>query len=140
LFENAFAPDLRRVNPVTFAFLGDSVYELLAREEMIRRHTSLSPGKLHRLTVELVCATAQARAFEAIEPLLTEEERAVCRRGRNTTAVTPPKHTDAADYRAATGLEALFGWLYLNGETQRIRLLFDTILSEAQAGEPGKEV
>ena len=132
MLENTCETDLRLINPVTFAFLGDSVYELLVREEIIRRYTSLSAGKLHTFTVNLVCATAQVRAYHAIEPFLTEEEKQVFRRGRNTTAVTPPRHTDAGDYRIATGLEALFGWLYLEGRTDRLRELFSVILQNEE--------
>ena len=141
LLEHPSASDLRQINPTTCAFLGDGVYELLVREEMIRRHTSLSAGKLHNFTVEMVCAKAQAKAFETIESLLTEEECAAYRRGRNTTSVAPPRHTEAADYRTATGLEALFGWLYLSGQTERIRALFDAILraEKPNGNEAGEE-
>ena len=122
--------DLRLVNPTTFAFVGDSVYELLVREEIIHRHTSLSAGKLHTFTVKMVCATAPVRAYHAIENILTDEEVTAFKRGRNASGVTPPKHTEAADYRIATGLEALFGWLYLSGKSKRIRELFSVILEE----------
>lgn len=132
MLENTCETDLRLINPVTFAFLGDSVYEILVREEIVRRYTSLSAGKLHAFTVKLVCATAQVRAYHAIESLLTEEEAQMFRRGRNTTAVTPPRHTDAADYRIATGVEALFGWLYLAGKTERLRELFSAVLHEEE--------
>lgn len=73
--------DLRLLNPMTLAFVGDGVYEMLAREEIVRRHISLSADRLHRRTVELVRASAQAAGFLAIEPLLTETELAVFKRG-----------------------------------------------------------
>ena len=120
--------DLRLVNPLTLAFVGDGVYEMLAREHIIRKHTSLSAKKLHALTVELVRATSQCRGFEIIESALTEQEMNVFKRGRNAGGVTAPKHTSIAQYRTATGVEALFGWLYLSGEQQRIRELFQMIL------------
>ncbi len=128
--EGRFA-DPRLVNPVTCAFLGDSVYELLVREEIICRHTSLPPGKLHNLAVRMVCATAQAQAFHDIEQLLTDEEMTAYRRGRNLSSVTPPKHTDAFVYRTATGFEAMLGELHLRGRDDRIRELFDEILRAA---------
>lgn len=129
-------PDLRLINPLTFAFVGDGVYEMLVREEIVRRHTSLSANKLHTLAVELVRATAQARGFAVIEPALTEAERGIFKRGRNANGVTPPRHTSAADYRTATGLEALFGWLYLDGNQERLRALFKMILDGDVHEEP----
>ncbi len=121
-------PDLRLINPLTLAFVGDGVYEMLAREQVVRKFTSLSAKKLHALTVEMVCASAQCRGFEKIEPLLTEQEMNVFKRGRNASGVTAPKHTHVSVYRVATGVEALFGWLYLSGESERIRELFEIIL------------
>ena len=121
-------PDLRLINPLTLAFVGDGVYEMLAREQVVRVHTSLSAKKLHSLTVEMVRATAQCRGFEIIEPVLSEQEMNIFKRGRNAGGITPPKHTSTAQYRTATGVEALFGWLYLSGEQQRIQELFKMIL------------
>ncbi len=132
-------PDLRLINPLTLAFVGDGVYEMLVREEIVSRYTSLSANKLHTLAVEMVRATAQARGFGIIEPALTEAELTVFKRGRNANGVTPPRHTSAAEYRTATGLEALFGWLYLGGDQQRIRTLFKMILDgdlHAQQQDP----
>lgn len=127
-------PDLRLLNPMTLAFVGDGVYEMLVREEIVRRYVSLPADRLHREAVKLVRASAQAAAVTAIAPLLTEEELAVFKRGRNANGVTPPRHSSAAEYRAATGLEALFGWLYLSGDSGRLRRLFEAIL-EAGDGE-----
>lgn len=82
---------------------------------------------LHRETVRRVNAPAQARVAEAIQPALTDEERAVYKRGRNAKVNSVPQHADVAQYHAATGLETLFGWLYLLGRTQRLRELFSKI-------------
>ena len=128
-------PDLRLVNPMTLAFIGDGVYELLVREEVVRRYTSLSADRLHRRTVGMVRASAQAAAFRAIEPLLSEAELAVYKRGRNANGVTPPKHSSAVEYRIATGLEALFGWLYLAGENRRLQELFEAVLKHEAANQ-----
>jgi len=128
-------PDMRLINPLTLAFVGDGVYEMLVREEIVRRHTSLSAKKLHALTVEMVRATAQCRGYELIAPHLTEEETSIFKRGRNSNGITAPKHTSVAQYRVATGLEALFGWLYLSGESERIRELFQIILDGEENAE-----
>ncbi len=84
-------------------------------------------GQLHHRAVRVVCAGAQSAAVEIIGSLLTEEEMGIYRRGRNANAHHVPKNTDPADYRRATGLEALFGYLYLKGEQERIRFLYAAI-------------
>lgn len=135
-------PDLRLINPLTFAFLGDGIFEMLAREEIVRRYTSLSANKLHSLTVELVCAKAQAMGFERIKGSLSEEEMTIFKRGRNSNSVTPPRHSSAAQYRTATGVEALFGYLYLKGDIVRINELFKIILSgdrDEKSNDPDSE-
>jgi ribonuclease-3 family protein len=115
----------RQYSPLTLAFLGDSVYETMIRETMLKSG-NISVRKLHEYKIRLVCAEFQARAFEQIFPLLSEEESAVAKRGRNAQSI-PPKHADPADYRKATGLEALFGYLYLIGRMERLENLFQTI-------------
>ena len=129
MLETKHEADLRQTNPLTLAFLGDGVYELLAREEIVRRYTSLSAGRLHERAVELVRASSQAEAYKRIVPELDEQEREIYRRGRNASGVTVPKSASPAEYRSATGLETLFGWLYLTGKTERIHQLFSRILS-----------
>ncbi|MEG1972008.1 MAG: ribonuclease III domain-containing protein [Oscillospiraceae bacterium] len=119
--------DTKLLNPLTLAFMGDAVYEQLVRLAVIEEKGSLSADKLHKYTVERVRASAQAEGFRIIEAKLTEEEIAVYKRVRISPSVTVPKSATAADYRAATGIEALFGWLYLNGETDRINHLFKAI-------------
>ena len=90
------------------AFVGDGVYGLLAREHLASLGNA-PVGRLHSRAVELVSAKAQSAAYERIAGLLTEEEAAVYRRGRNANATRSPKHTELAVYRRATGMEALFG-------------------------------
>ena len=119
--------EVQLLNPLTLAFVGDGVFELLARKTIVSRYGSLSPKRLHALAVSLVCAKAQSEALLLIEPFLTEEERTICRRGRNASGVTVPKSATAADYRRATALEALFGWLELKGEALRMQALFALI-------------
>ena len=126
-----FSPEMseaqvNRISMLGLAHVGDGVYELLTRTDLCRRgHTDVQ--ELHRLTVARVRAEAQARAAEKLLPLLTEEEQDVFRRGRNTHVNSVPHHAHLADYHAATGLEALFGWLYLQGRLERIDLLFSAI-------------
>ena len=111
--------DLHGVSPLNLAFVGDGVYDLMVRERLVC--LANRPNKeLHQLAVQQVRAEAQAAALDKIWPLLTEQEQAVFRRGRNA-------HTSRSggDYHKATGLEALFGYLYFQGQSDRIRELFD---------------
>ena len=112
------------------AFIGDTVFDLLVREKLVRQ-ANRSSGKLHAQAARLVCATAQAEAAHVIEPVLDEKERAVYVRGRNAHSSHIPKNATQTDYRFATGLEALFGWLYLRGEDARIQELFNILFEHA---------
>ena len=122
------------LSPLALAFVGDGVYELLARQQL-RARGSAPVGRLHSRTVELVSAAAQARAYRLVAPLLSPEEEAIYRRGRNANSTRSPRHTDPAVYRCATGMEALFGWLYLTGQVARLEQLFQVILA-GQEGTP----
>lgn len=116
------------LSPLALAFIGDGVYELLAREFLLSQGNA-PVGRLHSRTVELVSAAAQSSAYELLAPLLTEQEAAVYRRGRNAHPGHCPKHTEPAVYSRATGVEALFGWLYLTGQIERANELFGVILT-----------
>lgn len=118
--------ELSGVSVLGLAHIGDGVYELLTRTKLCMHGTSTSKS-LHRATVERVCAPAQARASEKLHELLDDEEKAVFRRGRNAKVNSVPKSASVSDYHAATGLETLFGYLYLKGRTDRINELFDII-------------
>ena len=98
-------------------------------------HGKATGKGLHRATVELVCAPAQAVRAERIRGMLTEEELAVFRRGRNANVHTIPKNASRAQYAEATALEALFGWLYLHGRKERINALFAVMMEELPQGE-----
>lgn len=117
------------LSPLTLAFLGDAVYELCVRQRVVAEGNR-PVNDMHRKAVKLVNAAAQSDAFERISGALTEEELAVYKRGRN--AISSPKHAALADYRRATGVEALFGYLYLKGETERIGELFDLACAAAE--------
>ena len=123
--------EIKQKSPVELAFIGDAVYELLVREYISLRH-DVPAGKLHTMCVQFVRAEAQQQALEALQPELTEEELDFVRRGRNANKVMAPKHSDPAAYRAATGLETLFGYLYLEGREDRIRALFARIAEQAE--------
>lgn len=108
------------------AFLGDVIYEKLVREYLTLKG-NMPVAKLHKLSVEKVCAEYQAKAVMIVKPMLDEEELDVLRRGRNASGITAPKHSTVAEYRQATSLECLFGYLHLSGKEKRIEQLFDVI-------------
>lgn len=135
LFEASPEIDLHEMSPIALAFVGDGVYELLVRARLVER-TRLVPNHLHRHAVRLVSAKGQFTAFEAIEPLLTEQEQAVLRRGKNSSKATVAKHATPQEYRASTAIEALFGWLYLQNQNDRIEELFDIIWNTVYLKQP----
>ena len=113
---------------LALAHVGDAVFEL-----MVRVHLASAGGKngsLHRAAVEMVNAAAQAGDMEKLLPFLTEDEAEVFRRGRNVKVHSVPKHASLGDYHAATGMEVLFGYLYLLGRRERISALFARIVEE----------
>ena len=115
--------NLRGYSTAALAYLGDCVLELCVREHLLRSGLS-SSSALNREALNYVRASTQAEAMKRILPLLTEEEAAVFRRGRNVGHTNTPKSATVAQYRAATGMETLFGWLHLSGDQERIALLF----------------
>lgn len=115
-------------SPNVLAFYGDSVYETLVRERVVLEHQT-NAGRLHELAVSRVRASFQSEAVNAIQPLLTDKEADILRRGRNAGGISVPKSAKPSEYRRATGLEALFGYLALTGQEERIRGLFDAIMS-----------
>ena len=120
LWNIALTPDqLRGISSIGLAHLGDAVYELLVRSWLCAGGKATGKG-LHRATIELVRAESQAKRAEAILPLLTEEEAAVFRRGRNAQVHSIPAHASRAQYGTATAVEALLGWLYLKGRKDRV--------------------
>ena len=121
--------EVNRISMLGLAHVGDGVYELLVRTRLcVEGH--LAAGELHRLTVAQVKAPRQAKVMERLLPLLTEEELALYKRGRNTHVHGVPQGAKVGEYHAATGLEALFGWLYLLGRSERVRELFAALTEE----------
>ena len=121
--------EIREISNLGLAHMGDAVYELLVRAWLCTRGGKTSRG-LHKAAVAHVSAPAQARAMRRIFPYLTEGEQAVFKRGRNARVSTVPQGASPEEYHAATGLEALFGYLYLKGETGRIGEIFAIAMSE----------
>ena len=111
--------DVRMYSPLTLAFMGDCVFEIVIRSIVVERGNRQA-GSLHKIKSSVVNAKVQARMIEALMEELTEEERAVYKRGRNAKPHTVAKNASVNDYRKATGLEALFGYLYLSGQEDRI--------------------
>ena len=129
-FENALSDDqLRSISSIGLAHMGDAVFELLVRTWLCAHGKATGKG-LHRSTVALVRAEIQAEKAERILPLLSEEELAVFKRGRNAQVHSVPSHASRAQYSEATALEALLGWLWLQGRTERINELFCAMMEE----------
>lgn len=116
-------------SPLTLAFIGDGVYDLLVRDYLVRQ-ANRPVGELNRRKVALVNCESQALFAKDLMPKLTEKEQAVYKRGRNAAPKCTPRHGTVADYHSATGLEALFGYLHINGEQARIRELFNEIITK----------
>ncbi len=113
------------LSPSVLAFVGDGVYGLYVRTYLAE--VNRPSGELHKLSVQLVNAAAQAEAFKLIEDKLTEKELAVFKRGRNFHTGNTPKNATGGQYHTATGLECLFGFLYLSNQNDRAKQLFDII-------------
>ncbi len=126
LFETRPEVDIHEMSPLALAFVGDAVLELLVRGRLVGT-TRLQPNRLHTVATHYVSAHAQSRELEVLEPLLTEQEAAVLRRGKNASKATVAKHATVQEYRASTGFECLLGWLYLQGRSGRIQELFDAL-------------
>ena len=124
--------DLKSIPVLSLAFVGDGVFDLLVREHLVRL-SGARVGELNRAKVELVNCRSQAQLMQTILPYLTEEEAEIYRRGRNAKVNSPSRHSTLADYHAATGLEALFGYLYLKGDRERINDLFARITGAVSA-------
>lgn len=114
-------------SPAQLAFAGDAVYEMLVRAYIVKNF-DYNVNIMHREAIKFVKAAAQAKFIKELDPILTEEERKMVKRGRNSKVTSAPKNQDMIDYRYATGFETLFGYLYLRNESERILYLFDEIL------------
>ena len=129
------ASDIKMLNSLVLAYVGDSVYDTFVRTLLVSGGYG-QVSKLHKMSIEFVKAKAQADILEKISELLTPEEQDVVRRGRNTKSATVPKNADISDYRYATGFEALIGFLYLTGQIDRlmeiVRMVIDVKMNSHQ--------
>ena len=119
----------KQLSPLNLAFIGDCVYEMLVRESLVA-NANRPVNDLHKESVKFVSAKAQTEAYEKIKDCLTEEETAVFKRGRNAKVGHNPKSASQGEYHIATGVEALFGYLYLTENAKRIKELFAIILEK----------
>lgn len=122
---------VRMMNPLVLAYIGDTIYDLLVRTYLIMTDT-LAVHNLHHKAVGFVNAGAQAHTLDNIFDELTEEEKNIVRRGRNAKSGTVPKHADLGEYRYATGFEALLGYLFLTGRTYRLMQIGEWIIKTSE--------
>ena len=123
--------DLRTYSPLTLAYIGDAIYDLIIRTLIVKQGNS-RPEKMHKRASALVKAAAQAEMIERLLPMLTEEEHAIYKRGRNAKSYTMAKNATMLDYRKATGFEALMGYLYLKEDMSRLIDLVKTGLDKGE--------
>ena len=121
---------LRAISSIGLAHMGDAVFEVMVRTWLCAHGKATGKG-LHQATIRLVCAARPAEKAEHLLPLLTEEEMAVFKRGRNAQVHSVPGHASRAQYGEATALEALLGWLWLKGRRERVNELFDKMMEGA---------
>jgi ribonuclease-3 family protein len=123
--ENVEIKDINTYSPLTLAYIGDAIYELIIRTMVISKGDR-QVGKLHKESSELVKASTQAEISKSLKDSLTEEEERVFKRGRNAKSFTTAKNASMSDYRTATGFEALMGYLYLSHQSDRMLELINT--------------
>ena len=123
--------DIRTYSPLTLAYMGDAIFELVVRTVLVERK-NMQPEKLHKAATKIVKAETQALMIELLKEELTEQELSVYRRGRNAKAVTRAKNATMSEYRRATGFEALMGYLYLKGDMERMIRLISLGLEKAE--------
>jgi ribonuclease III family protein len=111
--------DINAYSPLTLAYIGDSIYDLVIKTIVVER-ANCAANKLHQQASALVKAQTQAQMADFLQDYMTEEEQAIYKRGRNAKSYTTAKNASVADYRKATGLEAVFGYVYLKGQSERV--------------------
>ena len=126
--KNKTIEEVNQMSPLTWAYVGDAVYELYIRTHLVNT-TKLKPHKLHITSIQYVKAKAQANILKKIEDILTIEEKEIVRRGRNTQTHHIAKNASVQDYMYSTAFEALIGYLYLTGQEERLFAILKTIIS-----------
>ena len=128
----AFDKNPNEYNSLVLAFIGDTLNDLYVRSRLIGEHGGMNAHKLHERASKRVSAHGQSEAVKLIEPILDEQELAAYKRGRNTKSYTVPKNADVGEYRRATGFEALLGWLYVSGKSERLEELLNLVYDAVQ--------
>ncbi len=126
--------DIKTYSPLTLAFIGDSIYDLVIRTTVVESGNA-PVNKLHRRASKLVQASAQADLYHKIKDALTEEEITIFKRGRNAKSFTTAKNAGVVEYRTATGLEALIGYLYLTDQMDRVMELIKPVIEKLEPVE-----
>ena len=124
----------RQLSPLVLAYIGDSIFDLVVKTMIVTKGNT-QVNKINRVASSIVKAESQSKMIGYLEDKLTEEEESVYKRGRNAKSYTSAKNASISDYRRATGFEALFGFLYLKGETDRIETLFNKIVESREITE-----
>ncbi|WP_250278526.1 Mini-ribonuclease 3 [[Clostridium] colinum] len=119
--------DIKQYSPLALAYMGDCIFDFCVRTYLLKQ-ANMPANKLHQKSKALVNATSQSKMYKGLIDIVTEEEKAILKRGRNAHTNTKAKNATMIDYKNATGLEALFGYLHLKGETERINELFNICL------------
>ena len=122
--------DIKQMSPLVFAYMGDAVYEKYIREYVIRQGLCKN-GLLHKKSIKYVSAKGQSQILKEIEDFLTDEEKDIVRRGRNSNPHSTAKNADIVEYKYATGFEALIGWLYLNEKEERLEEILKKCVENA---------
>jgi len=129
ILKNKFTiKDARLLNPLVLAFIGDAIYEVFIRTYLVEINREMLVHRLHVKTISFVKAHAQSELMKSLEAGLTEEELYFYKRGRNAKSGTVPKNAEVQEYRAATGFEALIGYLYITEQNERLNWIFNEIL------------
>ena len=122
--------DISQMSPLAWAYMGDAVYEKFIREYVIRQGLCKN-GLLHKKSIKYVSAKVQSQVLKVIEDFLTDEEKDIVRRGRNSNPHSTAKNADIVEYKYATGFEALIGWLYLNEKEERLEEILKKCVENA---------
>ncbi len=130
LFKEYTKQEARMFNPLQLALIGDAVYEVYIRNYIFNENQGLSAHKIHTKAIKYVKAKGQSDIMQILEPILNEDELYIFKRGRNTKSATVPKNANVRDYRAATGMEALIGYLYLTNQQDRVIELLEKAVKE----------
>lgn len=130
LFEEKFTEEeARELNPLVLAFVGDAVYEVFVRTYLVDKNRNMNVHKLHVLAIQFVKAHSQSEILKRIYDKLSEDELYFFKRGRNAKSGSIPKNADVQEYRFATGLESLIGYLYLTKKSERLEYLLNIMIS-----------